>query len=217
MLYLRSIMSVSITPSASVNVRLKGCRFLGQGRAVNIGTIGPVRLRMVGCHVASSVSGIRNPSESAPAGQMIELVDNEFLGAAFDKNGLSTSDIIIGRDNHIDLILLELTASGWQRLIMRKGVNPRGLSSSTDVALSPNYDVCHVCGTEAIENLYFLTSSDSRVTRMFSGTYRLIADDSWSLQSTGNIRPKRTGPRSTGEVVTLVYDSGTALWYEASS
>jgi hypothetical protein len=52
-------------------------------------------------------------------------------------------------------------------------------------------------------------------TNKFEGPVHLIADDAWALTAGGNVRPRTLAPRQVHEVVTLVHDPGTGLWYEA--
>ena len=49
---------------------------------------------------------------------------------------------------------------------------------------------------------------------VFHGPFLLIAGGNWCLADTDNIRPKSLAPRALNEVVALLLDAGTDLWYE---
>lgn len=70
--------------------------------------------------------------------------------------------------------------------------------------IAPSTTVTHITGVATISTI---TPPSG-----FSGLAWLIADGAFSLTTGGNIALAR-GPYTVGQVVTLIYDPATALWY----
>jgi hypothetical protein len=109
-----------------------------------------------------------------------------------------------------------LSVSGmFGRVSPRTQTSPNSLASVSNLCLHFNYNAWRVTGTTRIN--YITVGCSDATNRMASGPVVLIADGTWSLGDTGNIRPLSTAARPIGSSVTLVHDPQTDIWSETSS
>jgi hypothetical protein len=82
------------------------------------------------------------------------------------------------------------------------------------IALDRSHNTFHVTGGVAINDVHISVPGHMQANKL-EGPVHLIADDGWFLTAGGNVRPRHLAPRKVHEVVTLLHDPGTGLWYEA--
>lgn len=117
------------------------------------------------------------------------------------------SGVVRGRNNYFQAGCPNLDA-GYQKFSPRRGLGGT-IASANSVTISASYDSYHVTGTAQINSISLGGYN------WMEGMIYFIADGAWSFGSGGNVRPKTTGVRNVNEVVALMYDPTTELWYEA--
>jgi hypothetical protein len=117
-----------------------------------------------------------------------------------------TSGVVRGSDNYFQYGRPN-TDANYQKFSPRKGVGS-DLTSGSSITISPNFDAYHVTGTAQINTISLGGFN------WLEGMIYLIADGAWSLGNSGNVRHRTTGVRNLNELVALMYDPKTQLWYE---
>jgi hypothetical protein len=194
------------------NMYLSNCTFSGTwGRGIHA-VFGNYFLN--GCTFSGSYSAaaVQHEDYSGTVNQI--QVDNcNFLNTGQSVWGyLGASGVISGSGNQFSVNQPMTSTAGYHRLKFRRAVAPNTLTSGSMLAPNFNYDSYRVSGSAAINNIR--VGGMNEVDRMCSDRLVLIADGSWSLTNTGNIRPLHTGARAVGSTATLIHDPQTNIWSE---
>ena len=230
--------AVGVSLGRATYGEVSGCRFAGRTTTVPHASsgilLGPSdgsRLKVVRCsftgnfHLAGIV--IQPNAESASV-EVNECDFSQVAGAPihFNSGSVSLGNVIRGRDNIFNDkamttggVATNMTAHLRPRLaiatdkvvpVQAPPENPAG-PPKFQLVLDRSFNTYHVGGAR-IDYVFIGTSQTER--NKFEGPVHLIAESAWVTTKQGNIRPRTLTPRALKEVVTLLFDPATGLWYE---
>jgi hypothetical protein len=206
---------------------ISGCRFVGRdlsaphaAKGAKIGAEAGCRFRIEHCSFAGVFheAGLElHPGADSGSIEVNGCDFSQLVGAPINFNSSSATfgNVIRGRDNVFNDRPLAAGGVAMNALLRLRPAIASGLaiSSAPQIVLNRSYDTFHVAGTGSIGEVH-IGVLGSIETNKFEGQVHLIADGRWSLTRHGNVRPRRIAARNLNEVVTLVHDPATGLWYE---